>query len=184
MEWHVRAGGRELYQERIFPIPFLKHGCLKEAISYKYKIFLSDLVQLFLLGHLNTKFIKNTTVFLVRGRLRIFLLRIHEKILPSLVQRSSTDLRLRNFGSNSERYKQQAKSKFMQKSSQGSCLFYIILPAVQRCSNKTKHAAEERIRAQQNCSMAEFFPWEGRGIGSPSWRSCCGTQYRAARPRS
>lgn len=65
----------------------------------------------------------------------------------------------------------------MQKSSQGSCLLYTILPAVQRCSNKTKHTAEERITAQQNCSMAEFFPGEelggiGAGIGSPSLRSC------------
>lgn len=79
----------------------------------------------------------------------------------------------------------------MQKSSQDSCLFYIILPAVKRCSNKTKHTAEERIRAQQNCSMADLLPGEGRhgraigaGVGSPSLRSCCGTQHRAARPRS
>lgn len=110
MEWHDRAGGGELYQERIFPIPFLKHDCLQEAILYKYKIFLSDLVQLFLLGHLNTKFIKNNTVFLVRGRLRIFLLRIHEKIPPCLVQWNSTNLWLRNFGCNSERHKQTSRS--------------------------------------------------------------------------
>lgn len=110
MEWHDSAGGGGLYQERIFPSPFLKHDCLQEAISHKYKIFLSDLAQLFLLGHLNTKFIKNNTVFLVRGRLRIFLLRIHEKILPSLVQWSSTNLWLRNFGCNSERYKQTSRS--------------------------------------------------------------------------
>lgn len=33
--------------------------------------------------------------------------------------------------------------------------------------------------------MAEFFPGEVRGeAGSPSLRSCCSTQHRAARPRT
>lgn len=51
----------------------------------------------------------------------------------------------------------------MQKSSQGSCLFYIILPAVQRCSKKTKHTAEERITAQQNLRNGRVLPWGGEG---------------------
>lgn len=56
----------------------------------------------------------------------------------------------------------------MQKSSQGSCLFYVILPAVQRCSKKTKHTAEERITAQQNLRNGRVLPWGGAGGGRKS----------------
>lgn len=86
MERHEGAGGEGLYQARIFPIPFLNNAWLQEAISHKYKVFLADLAGLFLLGHLEIKFIKEHIVSLARGSLRAFLLRIHEKILPSSVE--------------------------------------------------------------------------------------------------
>lgn len=111
--------------------PFLKPCLLTRGNLTQIQVFLAGLAGLFLLGHLEIKFIQENTVFLARSSLRAFLLRIHEETLPSSVQWSSTNLWLRNFGRNSERNKQTRQRPSSRKHPLRTAgFFYITLPAV------------------------------------------------------